>query len=114
MKKPGREAGFFLARDARQLHRLDLVRLQPLLSLHDDEGHLLAFLQALEALALDRAEMHEHVIAILAADEAEALGIVEPFHGPGFAVRHTVVLPRRLVARRGPAKLSGRNVRPRS
>ena len=57
------------------------VGLQTLLALHNLEAHLLAFLQALEAITRDRAEMHEHVRAVVAADEAEALGIVEPLDG---------------------------------
>src|SRR5262245_46162513 len=44
-----------------ELHRLDGVGLQALLALDDGERNLLAFLQALEALGLDRAEVHEHV-----------------------------------------------------
>src|SRR5690606_14465943 len=88
------------------LHR---VGLQALLALDDGEGDLLAFLQALEALHLDGTEVDEHVLAILAADEAEALGIIEPFDGPGLALCHycyswnfagwVTPLPRWLVAR---------------
>src|SRR5690606_11351120 len=52
------------------------------------EGHLLAFLEALEALHLDGTEVDEHVLADLTADEAKALGVVEPFDGPGLALCH--------------------------
>ncbi len=41
--------------------RLHRIGLQAFLALHDGEGDLLAFLEALEALGLDGAEMHEHV-----------------------------------------------------
>src|SRR3546814_10024504 len=58
------------------LQRLYRIGLQALLALHDGEANLLAFRQALEALGPDRAEMDEDILAILAADESEALGIV--------------------------------------
>ena len=53
---------------------------------HDFELHLLAFGKRLEAAVLDVAEMHEHVSARFAGDEAETLGVIEPldrtlFHG---------------------------------
>src|SRR6185437_381972 len=68
---------------------LHLVSLQAFRPLDDIEGDLLAFLQGLEAGAGDRAEMHEHVFTIFAADETKALGIVEPFHGAGLTLRHS-------------------------
>src|SRR4249919_1857911 len=93
-KKNPAEAGFSvlrsLARRPAQLHSLDFVRLQALLALHDLERDLLAFLQRLEAAALDRAEMHEQVRAALRGDEAEALGIVEPLYGSSLTIRHFV------------------------
>jgi hypothetical protein len=36
--------------------------------------------------------MHEHVLATFLADEAEALGVIEPFHGSGFTIRHGLLL----------------------
>jgi hypothetical protein len=78
-KKPGRSRVSKALRAASrragpvELLRLDGVGLQTLLTLYDGERHLLAFLQALEALGLDGAEVNEHVFAILTADEAEAL-----------------------------------------
>src|SRR5579864_3321976 len=44
------------------------------------ELHGLALLKALEASRLDRGEMHKNVFASLPADEAVALGVVEPLH----------------------------------
>jgi len=70
------------------LDHLDLVGLHALLALHGDEGHALAFLERLEAGALDRAEVHEKVRAALGGDETEALGIIEPFDGSGLTIRH--------------------------
>ena len=68
--------------------RLDCVGLQAFLALDDSEADLLSFFQAFEALALDGAEMHEYILAIFAADEAKALGVVEPLHGTVFAICH--------------------------
>src|SRR3546814_15424193 len=59
------------------LQRLYRIGLQALLALHGGEADLLAFRQALEALGPDRAEMDEDILAIPAADESQALGIVE-------------------------------------
>ena len=53
------------------------------------ELHCLALLQALEAARLNRREMHENVFAVLTADEAVALGVVEPLNCSLF---HIVVL----------------------
>src|SRR5690606_25941626 len=66
----------------------DVVGLLALLALHHVEGDLLAFLQAAEARAGDRAEMDEHVLAAVGGDEAETLGIVEPLHGAGLTLGH--------------------------
>src|SRR5262249_61151297 len=37
--------------------------------------------QRLESVALDRGEVHEHVLAALLRDESKTLGVVEPLHG---------------------------------
>src|SRR3546814_110607 len=71
---------------------LHFVGLQALLALHDLERDLLAFLQRLEAAALDRAEMDEQVLAAFRGDEAEALGVVEPLDGTGLTIGHDVLL----------------------
>jgi hypothetical protein len=48
----------------------------------DVEGNLLVFLQAFEAVALDRREMREEILAaVIGSDETEAFGVVEPFNG---------------------------------
>src|SRR5690554_2154844 len=89
-RKPGRSRVFLVHPVAPELHRLDFVGLQALLALHDLEGDLLAFLQGLEAGALDRTEVDEDVLAVLRGDEAEALGVVEPLDGTGLTIRHAV------------------------
>src|SRR5712692_8820096 len=46
----------------------------------DVELHLIAFREALEPLGGDRAEVHEHVLAVLLRDDPEPLRVVEPLH----------------------------------
>src|SRR5690606_3464102 len=89
-KKNPAGAGFSILPANRKLQRLDFVSLQALLSLHHLEGDLLAFLQRLEAGALDGTEVDKHVLAVLRGDEAEALGVVDPLDGTGLAIRHLV------------------------
>jgi hypothetical protein len=86
-KKSPAEAGLFEVLRV-DLRRLDGVSLQALLAAGHGERDLLAFLQALEALGLDGTEMDEDVLAILTADETEALGIVEPLDGTHFTIGH--------------------------
>src|SRR5690349_18493975 len=108
-KKPGARPGFF-GTGANPSERLDLVGLQPLRALRHDEGHLLAFLQALETRGHDRAEVHEYVIAAGAADVAKALGIVEPLDGTGFGLGHRCIsLERMEAAWRGESWSQGGN-----
>ena len=59
----------------------DLVGLGALGSLDDVELDLIAFLEALVALALDRTVVNEDVGATLAAEKAVALCVVEPLYG---------------------------------
>ena len=68
--------------------RFHRVGLQAFLALDNSEANLLAFFQALEALALDGAEMHEHIFAAFTTDETKALGVIEPFDGTVFAICH--------------------------
>lgn len=66
----------------RVLERLDVRSLRTLavLSGLDVKADALALLEVAVTLALDRAEMHEHVGVALVRDEAEALFTVEPLH----------------------------------
>src|SRR5205809_7046092 len=77
---------------------LDVFRLGSLLALGDVELDLLSFLQAAVAATGDRAEVHEHVRAVLNRDEAIALVAVEPLHG---ALRHVDLLVVPAVPRHG-------------
>jgi hypothetical protein len=62
------------------LKNLYVLGLETLGTLHDVELHCLAFLQAAEAIRLNGRKMHEHVFAILPADEAVSFGVVKPLH----------------------------------
>src|SRR5262245_5723361 len=49
---------------------------------HDLERDLLAFVQAVQAGAFHRADMHEHILAtVVRLDESVALRSVKPLHG---------------------------------
>src|SRR5436309_3694355 len=63
-----------------RLDRSDVLGLEPLGTLHHVKLDCLAFLQAAKAACLDGRKMHENIVARLAADEAEAFGVVKPFH----------------------------------
>src|SRR5687768_14929606 len=63
---------------------LDVRRLLALRAVRDFERDLLAFLQRLESLTLDRREMREQVLAaVIGLDESETLRIVEPLDRTG-------------------------------
>src|SRR5207248_6083671 len=68
------------------LCRLHVLGLPALGTLHYIELDLLAFLKAAESSRLDRREVNENVLAILAADKTISLCVVKPlycscFHG---------------------------------
>jgi hypothetical protein len=60
------------------LERPDVLGLQALRALRHLKLYALPFLQAAEAVGLDRREMNEDILATLAADESVTLGIVKP------------------------------------
>jgi hypothetical protein len=72
--------------------------LRTFLTIDDVELDLVAFLQALVAIVVDRAIVHEHIrTTILTAYKAKAFRIVEPLYGsfqshfllpPGRALQH--------------------------
>ncbi len=63
-----------------RLDRSDVFCLETFGPLSDAKFDCLAFLQPAKAAWLDSRKMHENVVARLAADEAEAFGIIKPFH----------------------------------
>ena len=77
---PGREFSRRAVRLFRQLDRSDVFRLEAFRPLGDVELDRLAFLQAAKAACLDGRKMHENIVAGLAADKAEAFGVVKPLH----------------------------------
>ena len=78
--------GFLIRQNLRQLN---VFGLQSLGTGHDLELNGLAFLQAAEALGLNRRVMDEHVVSVLPADETKTLGVVKPLHCSFF---HVVIL----------------------
>src|SRR4051812_17477677 len=73
----------------------DVLRRGTLRSLHDVELHSVSLGQRLEAVALDRAVVHEAVfLTAVRGDEAEPLRVVEPLH---LALRTHVPLLRKLI-----------------
>jgi hypothetical protein len=54
--------------------------LRAFLSLNDFEFNIIALLEALVSLRLDGTIVDEHIRAIIPADKAEALCVIEPFH----------------------------------
>src|SRR5215213_5527013 len=64
----------------RELRDRDVRGLQAFRATHDLELDCGALGEGAETATLDGREMDEHVVTILARDEAEALGVVEPLH----------------------------------
>jgi hypothetical protein len=83
--KNATEVAFFVSTEGCS-DRLDLAGLEAFLALGHFELHALVLCQSLESVALDFAEVREQILtALIGGDEAEALGIVEPFHGAGLS-----------------------------
>src|SRR5665647_3791764 len=70
------------------LDRLDVRGLCALRTLHNLERHTLAFGQRLVAVHADRREVHEHIVAAFALDEAVALLVREPLNGALLSLIH--------------------------
>ena len=66
--------------DSSGLDAADVLSLPALRAFDHVELHLLTFLQAAESGRLNRREMHEYILAVLAADETVAFGIVKPLY----------------------------------
>ena len=62
------------------LDALDVLSLPALGAFDHVKLNLLTFLQTAESASLDGGEMHEDILAILAANESVALGVVKPLH----------------------------------
>src|SRR5438270_3506838 len=74
------------------LERSDVFCLEALRPLGDIELDRLAFLQAAKPACLDGREMHEDIVARLAADKAKALSVIKPLHCSLFhCVTHSIV-----------------------
>ena len=68
------------------LDALDVLCLPPLGAFHHVKLDLLSFLEAAESARLDRREMHEDILAVLAADETVAFCVIKPLHCSCFHV----------------------------
>jgi len=77
---PGREFSRRAFLLCPRLERSDVFCLEAFGSLGDAKFDCLAFLQAAKAACLDGRKMHEDIVAGLAADKAEAFGVVKPLY----------------------------------
>ena len=68
------------------LDALDVLCLPALGAFDHVKLHLLTFLKAAESAGLNGGEMHEDILAVLAADKSIALGVVKPLHCSCFHV----------------------------
>jgi len=75
----------------------DVAGLQTLGALFDSELDLLAFLQVLEAFALDRGEVDKDIIATIAGEKAVALRPVEPLDCTVDTFRHFCLLGKKKI-----------------
>jgi hypothetical protein len=90
-KKGAARAPFSLSHDLAVLDRNYVLSLGTFLAIRYVELNFLAIGQSLEAIALDGAEMNEHIGAICTLDKAETLGFVKPFNCT-CCLRHNVYL----------------------
>src|SRR5436309_903982 len=97
-----RRGGVSSSGEALRAH--DVRRVQPFLPSEHFEFHGLTLGECLEAIHLNRREMHEHVLAAFLLDETIPLRVVEPLHlSPShFDLSCEVPTPRRY--RRQPGK----------
>src|SRR5258708_26000070 len=79
-KLPGSDSSLRAVCLCSRLGRSDVLCLEAFGPLGDVKCDCLAFLQAAKATCLDSRKMHENIVARLATDEAEAFGVVKPFH----------------------------------
>ena len=63
------------------LERNNVLRLGAFLAISNGELDLLAVGKRFKAIALNRAEVNEHIGAIFALNETEALALVKPLNG---------------------------------
>ncbi|CAO3306057.1 hypothetical protein METHP14_230001 [Pseudomonas sp. P14-2025] len=71
--------------------RLNLVSLHAFLALDCFEGDLLAFFQALEAVAFDSAEVNEEIRTAFWGDEAVTFFVIEPLDGTLLTLSHCLI-----------------------
>jgi len=69
---------------------LSLVGLHGFLTLYGNEAGFLAFFQTLEAVALDRAEVHERIRADIRGDKAKTYLVVKLLDRTALTIRHVL------------------------
>jgi ABC-type long-subunit fatty acid transport system fused permease/ATPase subunit len=85
--------GGFFSRVRLYLYSCNVDSLWAFFTLFDGELHLLAFLKALEALALDRSVVDKNIIAFFAFDETIAFAIIEPLDRSLNSLGHDLLPP---------------------
>ena len=60
-------------------------------ALHSDEGHFLAFFQALEAVALNSAEVYEQIRTAFWSDKTKTFLVVKPLDGTALTFSHFLI-----------------------
>lgn len=79
-KAPRQAAGLFGIRLSGGLDLPDVGRLRPFLTLDDVKGDAVPFGERLEAIALNRREVHKHVRTVVLLDESKTLRVVKPLN----------------------------------
>src|SRR5471032_2683231 len=70
---------------------LYFVSLHSFLALHGDERHFLAFFEALEAVALNSAEVHEQIRTAFWSDKTKPFLVVKPLDGTALTISHFLI-----------------------
>ena len=70
---------------------MNFVSLHAFLALHGDEGDFLAFFQALEAVALNGAEVHEQIRSAFRRDKTKTFLIVKLLNGTALTLGHFLI-----------------------
>ncbi|MCY1177022.1 hypothetical protein D9M73_173120 [compost metagenome] len=81
--------GFFVGDES--AFGLNFVSLHAFLALHSNESHFLTLFQALEAVTLNSAEMHEQIRTAFWSDKTKTFLVVKPLDGTALTLRHSLI-----------------------
>ncbi len=70
---------------------LNFVSLHTFLALHRNESHFLTFFQALEAVALNSAEVHKQIRTAFWSDKTKTFLVVKPLDGTALTFSHFLI-----------------------